>query len=216
MTKTQKYEVLIFGDSIVFGLNDPFGGWVTRFKEYYHQKEFLEKSEFKRIHNLGISGNTSKDLFERVENEFKCRYHINRKNVVIIAVGGNDIGKNCNSGEFVVNVEEFSSNILNIVKIINESSSNNTDIIICSILPVNEEITLIPSKKGGVIRSLADVFAYNEVLRRLCKSFDIRFIDLYKEYDPKTDLDKIDGLHPNLTGHEKILTFMIKLFKYNY
>jgi hypothetical protein len=49
MDKSPKYKVIIFGDSIVFGSNDPFGGWATRLKEYYHQKEFLEKSELKKF-----------------------------------------------------------------------------------------------------------------------------------------------------------------------
>ena len=62
-------NVLIFGDSITWGAYDPEqGGWATRLRNY-----FEEKDNDIDVYNLGISGDTTADLLERIEIEAKSR-----------------------------------------------------------------------------------------------------------------------------------------------
>ena len=59
---------LVFGDSIVSGFFDTCGGWVDRLKHDQMMK-FIRDGAGVKVFDLGISGQTSKDLLARIEGE---------------------------------------------------------------------------------------------------------------------------------------------------
>ncbi|MDO8436493.1 MAG: SGNH/GDSL hydrolase family protein [bacterium] len=58
-------NICIFGDSITWGAYDPQnGGWVNRLRNYFEvQDEDID------VYNLGISGDSTTDLFGNIEME---------------------------------------------------------------------------------------------------------------------------------------------------
>ena len=70
--KNMAYTLTVFGDSITFGKGDTLEqGWCGRLKKY-----FENKGGNHRLYNLGISGETTKDVLERFDVEAKARVAI--------------------------------------------------------------------------------------------------------------------------------------------
>jgi len=54
-------RICVFGASIAWGAWDPDGGgWVTRLRRYFEINDYDIE-----VYNLGVSGNTTKDLLKR-------------------------------------------------------------------------------------------------------------------------------------------------------
>ncbi|MCD6367797.1 MAG: hypothetical protein J7L45_01800 [Candidatus Aenigmarchaeota archaeon] len=75
-------DILIFGDSIVFGKWDELGGWAHRLKMFLEKKhlekfrrseETVNNTYFNRVYLLGIDGNKTSELLERFELETTYR-----------------------------------------------------------------------------------------------------------------------------------------------
>ncbi len=79
--------LLCFGDSITYGFCDPKGGWADRLKQYSFENRTSSQSV--DVYNLGVSGATTKNILETIENETNARrwfYELE----IILAVGIND------------------------------------------------------------------------------------------------------------------------------
>ena len=63
--------VLVYGDSTVQGFWDTEGGWVQRLRSYLDKKFLNNPDCYYPLFNLGVSGDTSKDLLERFQGETK-------------------------------------------------------------------------------------------------------------------------------------------------
>ncbi|MGC9310458.1 MAG: SGNH/GDSL hydrolase family protein [Candidatus Aenigmatarchaeota archaeon] len=66
-------RILIFGDSIVFGLWDKQGGWANRLRKELDESARGDPNRHIQLYNLGIAGDTSIDVLERCENEILQR-----------------------------------------------------------------------------------------------------------------------------------------------
>jgi len=186
--------ILCFGDSITFGLGKK-GGWAGRLKDY-----FEPKGEHNCIFNLGICGDTSRDLLKRFDTEANARIRYlypEDKHTIIIAIGANDL-KGIESPENLnINPAEFRKNIL---KLISKSKKYTKDIVLIGLIPVNENVTL-PYEDTYFSNKI--IKEYNSIMRDCCKRNKIRFISLFEEMSKK-DYKKMlyDGLHPNNKGYD--------------
>ena len=185
-------NICVFGDSIVFGANDQKnGGWVNLLRKY-------KKSEYNII-NLGISGDTSYEVFIRFEREVKN----NSADTIILSVGLNDSMLLQSTGTNQVILVNFLDNI---EKIFDFCQKNNYQIIITGILPVDERKTKpIPWHLDGSYIT-TEIKKYNQALQKFCQNKDIIFIDLFGHLsDDREYMASLkDGVHPNAIGHEKI------------
>ena len=66
-------QILIFGDSIIYGAWDREGGWAARLRKFLDEKTLTEEDFYCLVYNLGISGDTTEDLLERFEFETEQR-----------------------------------------------------------------------------------------------------------------------------------------------
>ena len=82
-------RVIVFGDSITQGFWDMQGGWVARIRKHYDLKEQKTAGNEPTVFNLGISGNVSDEVLERIEDETRVRIN-NQDIAIVIAVGVND------------------------------------------------------------------------------------------------------------------------------
>ena len=83
--------LLVFGDSITYGLNDDKGGWVGRLRKEL-EKEYLANAGHveNTVYNCGIRGDTTEQMLKRFDIELSSRADRQDDPVILFAIGTND------------------------------------------------------------------------------------------------------------------------------
>lgn len=186
---------LFFGDSITYGEYDGiFGGWVDILKRYALQK-YNEGNNELILFNLGIGGETTEGLLNRMSHEMKARNSVDG-NIIFIGYGANDLAKKDENQ--LVNPEQFKTNIEIAVQ---NAKQYSKDIYLVSILPLSENIDSKVSPTGKV-RTNEDVLIYNQILKTIATENSLNYIDFHSAFlhDKEILLSK-DGVHPNEKGY---------------
>lgn len=204
-------QILVFGDSIADGAFDPKGGWVDRLKQYFMQVNIdgdVVNDESHWVYNLGISGNLTDDILERIETEAKAR-KVDRKNkrsAFVFAIGIND---SCLKGDDKPLPRSDESKFTeNYTKLVNYAKKYTDKIICVGLTPVNEKYT-------SPIYDLywynnERISSFNEVVMNIARENMVEFVDLYQHLitQPNFKYLLIDGLHPNENGHKLIFELL--------
>ena len=181
--------ILVFGSSVTWEAWDKeLGGWVNRLKLYFW-KEYEEID----VYNLGISGENTKCLAERLETEISARNE--GELILIFSVGDNDSAKDSSVG---VELEDFKKNIEQIIKI---SKKFTRYIIFLGTKRVDESKTNPVPWDKTVYYKNKNLEDYSYEIESFCKEKKIRFLPLVGLLK-KEDFE--DGIHPNSRGHEKV------------
>lgn len=184
----------IWGDSITYGAWDTAGGWADRLRIFLHQRAIDSKfEEYFWVYNLGIPGETSRDLVKRFEAEREPR----TPDLILFAIGINDT---CGKGperKPRVPLEEYRKNIEQLAAAAKQHAEK---IAFVGLVFVDEAATQ-PFNGEDAYFSHADMIRYDEVLREICAKEDIPFIDMLNVLSVE---DLYDGLHPNTEGHQKM------------
>ena len=185
------FGILAFGDSITFGRGSrPSYSWAELFK-----KDFEKKDSENVFYNLGVPGDTSKTLLNRIEIESDVRiqkYRENSRFVILIMTGTNDT--KVMNAKIETKSKLFKSNYKKIIK---KALKYTNDIIIIGLTPVDERKTQPFQDK---FFSNETILEYNQILREIALENNLKFIDVFM-LEPH---DFADGLHPNKKGHKKL------------
>lgn len=203
-------NILVFGDSTVYGKGDTMGGWVQRLRSSV-DTEFYKVSPdgyyAGAIVALPANGGTSVDLLNRFETDLKPRAVAGVS--IIICVGLNDSSWNNaekrNRVEISVTQESLS-------KIIEISKKYTSDITVLGLLPVDESrADPLPWGRGYSYLN-HQIARYNDVIKDVSTKSDVNFIDLLGETNNQKYIDTMirDGVHPNNEGHELIYKIVRK------
>lgn len=189
--------ICVFGDSITWGAYDyEKGGWVERLKI------FMAKNSDNDVYNLGVSGNKTPHILNRLELETKTRTEEAEGIVLIFAVGINDSYFVHSENKLMTLPEEFKTNI---EKTIERAQVITSKIIFVGLTPVDEtKTTPIPWNTDKSFKN-ENIEKYNEIIKSTCKDKMVHFVEIFENWtslDYKELLE--DGLHPNEAGHEKI------------
>ena len=163
-------KVLLFGDSLMSGYGLP---------EEDHLSVVLEKSLKSegyeiQIFNGSISGDTSLDGLDRIEDELSDVSY----DLIIIGLGANDMLRR-------INPDQTKQNLEDIIKII---TSNNIKIILAG---------MVASPTNG----LSYKKKFDKIYPELSKKFKIELIPfLLKGVALNPSLNQADGIHPNEKG----------------
>ena len=136
--------------------------------------------------NQGVNGNTIGSLMERLDDAIS----LSPKKIVLM-IGLNDL---ISDNGLNSSIKENYNNL--ITSIINRS--NETEIILESLLPVN-------SKKYDKLNE--DIIEFNDYIKSLSKKYNLKYIDLHDNFSNETKLvDKLylDGITPNDQGYKLI------------
>jgi lysophospholipase L1-like esterase len=191
-------QILVFGDSIVYGSGDKQGGWVQRLRAFLERKY----SEEPFVYNLGIPGATTKEILKGFEFEFRQRWY-KTGNTLIFEIGSNDSAfLKSNKGKEWISPMQFERNIKEIIK---RAKKTTKKIFFIGLTPVDESKTKpIPWDKN-VNYENKNIEEYNKIINAICKKEKVPFIEIlgkFKKHDYKKLLS--DGVHPNEKGHELI------------
>ena len=177
-SKIQDENIVFFGDSITEG---------------YNVKEFFDEY---RVVNSGVSGNTTKDLIDRIDSDL---YDYN-PSMVIIQIGTNDIRAE-------IKDEDIIKNLKKIIKGIRENRKN-ASILIESIYPINREIDKEYWKDVNPDYTNNHIIKVNKMIMKLCKEEHIKYINVYTSLlDDNKNLKAIyskEGLHLTDLGYYKV------------
>jgi len=198
---------LFFGDSITYGEYDGvFGGWVDILKRYALQK-YNEGSNELILFNLGIGGETTEGLVNRIPHEMKARNSADG-NIVFISYGANDLA--VKDGNQMVNQSQFK---VNIETAIQDAKLYSKDIYLISILPISENIDSKISPTGKM-RTNEDVLIYNQILKNIATENSLNYIDFHSAFlqDKEILLSK-DGVHPNEKGYGMMAEIAIPIIE---
>ena len=163
-------KVLLFGDSLMSGYGLP---------EDDHLSVVLEKSLKSdgyeiQIFNGSISGDTSLDGLDRIEDELSDVNY----DLIIIGLGANDMLRRINPDQTKQNLED----IINIIR------SNNIKIILAG---------MIASPTNGLNYKKK----FDKIYPDLSKKFELELIPfLLKGVALNPSLNQADGIHPNEKG----------------
>ena len=163
-------KILLFGDSLMSGYGLP---------EEDHLSVVLEKSLKSegyeiQIFNGSISGDTSLDGLDRIEDELSDVSY----DLIIIGLGANDMLRRINPDQTKQNLED----IINII------ISNNIEIILAG---------MVASPTNG----LSYKKKFDKIYPNLSKKFELELIPfLLKGVALNPSLNQADGIHPNEKG----------------
>ncbi|MEK7481915.1 MAG: GDSL-type esterase/lipase family protein [Patescibacteria group bacterium] len=195
-------RILVFGDSITYGVWDREGGWAQRLRKFLDEKTLIEQDFYCLVYNLGISGDTSEDLLERFEFETKQRIKEKEDTVIIFSIGGNDATFIDNRNQYQISQDRFKENIQKLIKLAEKYASK---ILFVGLLPADESKTIpIPWAPDKSYKN-EHIVQYDKIIKSICRGNEIPFIDVFEEFinsDYKNLLE--DGQHPNSAGHQKI------------
>ncbi len=189
--------ICIFGDSITWGASDEeCGGWANRLEAYC----FADKLRAD-IYNLGIPGNTTRDLLERVEQEIAMREPTH----ILFAIGINDSRCNTQTGESKISLQEFTQNIEKLTDIVRH---RNMSVAFVGLIRVDEAKTNPRPHRPEASYRNERIAQYDRAIEDFCRSKDILYLSVATIVN-KEELP--DGLHPNASGHRKLFE-AIKIF----
>lgn len=160
-------DIVFLGDSLTDSCE-----WQERFREA-------------RIKNRGISGDTTNNLLNRIDEVIQSK-----PKKIFIMIGINDVNRG-------IKVNDIVANHKLILKLLKEKIPQ-TQVLIQSILPINYQIS--PHKEAN-----EKVIKINEKLRKTAQEFSYQYIDLFSAFlDNQNQLDAqytTDGIHLNGQGY---------------
>ncbi len=189
------------GDSITYGAWDTKGGWVERLRDYYDKKAVNDRDYFMMFYNLGVSGDNSVSLLERLEREVTPRLKLLEKEekVIVIEIGGNDAVFRPSMNSNWVSKQEFEQNVKKLVEV-SKLLAGTIALIGIGVIDENNKIFL--EYEPDFVFSEAAFREYDEILKRTAKQLGIHYINISKKlakHNLKEVLD--DGVHFNSKGH---------------
>ncbi|MFZ5364657.1 MAG: SGNH/GDSL hydrolase family protein [Patescibacteria group bacterium] len=190
-------RICVFGDSIAWGADDPKGGWAARLQSFFWEN--WEKGLDYELYNLGICGDSTKDLLARFDNEAEAR----KPDIIIFAIGINDARFSDSKDKPEMPLQDFTKNIIHLIK---KAGKFSEKIIFIGLTEVDESKTM--SAEWDFHYSNEMIEKYDKVIKDVCLEKEIPFLEI-KDALSKADLP--DGLHPDSAGHEKMF-LLIKDF----
>jgi lysophospholipase L1-like esterase len=194
-------RVLVFGDSITQGFWDTEGGWVERLRKHFDSiaLQDLNRGPITEVFNLGISGDTTRNLLARIEAETQARKPSSEPLIVAIAIGTND--DLFESDKQWVPPEEFRGNLEKIMDILQPL----TDRIILIGNPACDESRTTPVSWGVFTYTNRELEQSEQIIGEVAKAHDLTYIPIFHEFKRRLDEDEgllEGGLHPNNAGHQ--------------
>lgn len=186
-------SLCIFGASSTWGAWDlEKGGWANRLRLWIDERN-LKGGFYLETYNLGVSGDTTTDLLERLDVELAAR----EPKLVVISLADNDSAYRGSPDNSLVPLEKTVANVHEIIKRVHKITST---VIWLGAKYVDESKTM-PVSWIDLNYSNDVIARYDTEIQKAVEADGGLFVPMR---DLLTDADLEDGLHPNAQGHQKI------------
>lgn len=194
-------RVLVFGSSVDHGFWGEEGGWVQRLRKDLDRFS-MENEEDYSLYNLSISGDTTKRILDRIENEIQPRKNYEDLHIYLEIGGLNDSQIELETGENWIPTEEYSENIEKIIEIAQKHAEKT---VLFTGRPVDEsKVYPMPWKETHGYKN-SEAEKYTEILRGKAEAKNLPLVDFQRSIDREEWKEKLyDGVHPNTEGHRQL------------
>jgi len=197
-------RVLVFVDSITQGFWSIEGGWVEKLRKHYDGLAIkdLKHNSQPEIFNLGVSGDTTRNLLARIEQETKVRKWPGDPQIAVVAIGTND--DLFENGKQWVELPEFQSNLQKIIAVLKPLVEG---MLFVGNVAVDERLTT-PVSWANIHYTNDQLERYETMIKKVASEHDIVFVPIFEKFNNKLKAGEdllTDGLHPNDAGHKLIV-----------
>jgi lysophospholipase L1-like esterase len=208
LLRQPELKIVALGDSLVYGFGDPEGGgWVERLRRRWMQPQGSGHA----LYNLGIRGDTAKQVSQRLEAEFRYRGELRNRvpDLIVLSVGVNDSARVARStGRNMTEFAMFETEMATLL----DQAQQLCPVFFIGMVPVDE--TKMPFL-DCLYYTQADQFRYKEATRIACQARQIPYLDLFERWLDRGDdwwRSRLcpDGLHPNVRGYEALLADVLQ------
>lgn len=203
MTEAVVVRVVAIGDSVVYGRVDPAaGGWVSLLRARLDEISPTDTAVF----NLGIGGNTSRDVVERVD-EIARR----EPSFVVVGVGTNDARRRgVPTAPLNVPPGEYEDNVARTVDAVRASGAVP---VVFGLHPLDDSR---PPGLYGFFHVSEDQADYDCRLQDLCRASSTIYLPIWAALSGSDDRSlaarsslMFDRIHPNGDGHRAMFEHML-------
>ena len=203
----QPLKIIALGDSLVYGFGDPDkGGWVEQLRRHW----MLPDSSGHVLYNLGVRGDRTQQVAQRLEVEFRHRGELRNRvpDLIILSVGVNDSARLSRpDGRNYTDFALFESQIAELL----EQAQQLCPVVFVGMVPVDE--TKMPFLDCFYYNH-ADQYRYKEATRIACNKRRIPYLDIFDQWMERGETWRRkrisdDGLHPNTLGYQALLENVI-------
>lgn len=200
----QPLRIIALGDSLVYGFGDPeTGGWVEQLRRWW----MLPDSSGHVLYNLGVRGDRTQQVAQRLEVEFRHRGELRNRlpDLIILSVGVNDSARlKSSQGRNYTDFAVFQTQIAALL----EQAQKLCPVLFVGMVPVDE--SKMPFL-DCLYYNHTDQYRYKEATKQACQQRQIPYLDIFDHWMAHTELWRLqrlsaDGLHPNTLGYQTLLT----------
>jgi lysophospholipase L1-like esterase len=204
---SQPLKIIALGDSLVYGFGDPEkGGWVEQLRRSW----MLPDSSGHILYNLGVRGDRTQQVAQRLEVEFRHRGELRNRlpDMIILSVGVNDSARLSHpNGRNYTDFNVFVSEITALL----EQAQQLCPVLFVGMVPVNE--AKMPFLDCFYFNH-SDQYRYKEATKLACRQRQIPYLDIFDKWMAYDELWRsqrlsADGLHPNTLGYQTLLEDVI-------
>ncbi|WP_414563279.1 MULTISPECIES: GDSL-type esterase/lipase family protein [unclassified Anabaena] len=206
-TQCQPLKIIALGDSLVYGFGDPErGGWVEQLRRWW----MLPDSSGHVLYNLGVRGDRTQQVAQRLEVEFRHRGELRNRvpDLIILSVGVNDSARLARpNGKNYTDFSVFESEIAALL----DQAQQLCPVLFVGMVPVDQ--AKMPFLDCFYYNH-SDQYHYKEATKLACRQHQIPYLDIFDQWMARgeswwTKRLSTDGLHPNTLGYQALLEDVI-------
>ncbi|WP_193198932.1 GDSL-type esterase/lipase family protein [Nostoc sp. MG11] len=199
----QPLKIIALGDSLVYGFGDPErGGWVEQLRRWW----MLPDSPGHVLYNLGVRGDRTQQVAQRLEVEFRHRGELRNRvpDLIILSVGVNDSARLTRpNGRNYTDFAIFESEIASLLDL----AQQLCPVLFVGMVPVNEAKMAF---LDCFYYNHAEQYRYKTATQIACSKRQIPYLDIFQQWMERGEAWRLkrlseDGLHPNTLGYQALL-----------
>lgn len=208
-------RILVFGDSTAQGYYDlEKGGWVNLLFLHNINRRVRRKDIATEVFNVSVSGDTTRDVMNRLGHEVKARQWEDEPIALVFAVGVND--SVIVNGEPAMSLETYQADLEELYAL---AKQHTNTIVFVGLEAVDESESapwLFNSGTDELVWKNERIQEFDQALEKFAREKGVRYVPVFDEFRKRQEKGEklhADGLHPNAKGHDIIFREVLPVFE---